>query len=535
MLKVNKLPSLRAISIFVWQAFCFLVLPAPIYAQTDLSAGPDNLESCFRYYDYGSVRANLATEKTTYLPGETVKLQGTVVNENTFPLVDVVLYAHLKRVNAETFAENGHFLTARLTLVEDLSFLPGETKGIQAEFPLRSTYPNGAYQLQYFIFSKHGFHYGGRPFLEEDTAGYTSFTVTGGSEPLVYFDIDNLRVAGSSHAIREEIVEYDSGTISFEIGIVDKRSPKGEIPVKIAWYSFEETFPENLVRVEETTIDPAENVLKTSFSSPEAGAYVLLLETQQSQSSQFKYRFAIKGSKASKVRINDLGVTSFPVSSQDRAWVCFHSPTPNEAPETKITLAVLNNAQEVVDETTISGSFGPTVQAVSLPLTKLTSPTAFWLRTQVSPAGDLTRAETVEVYYGCEKFSTSFVSLDASYDVEKSGLLLKALDACGGSVSDGGYLEKIQITQDDQVQKELYNLFSIPERLDLAELSPGTYQAEVKSGEIQKTLSFTVPQKVSEAKGVGFAKPVVVLITALAFSLLLIGGSLGYLYWKRRS
>jgi hypothetical protein len=113
--------------------FLFVTVANGVLAQTESS----QLESCFAYYDYGKIQTNLATEKNSYSRGEIVKIRGTIINNNNFPLVNLVLYAHLKRVNNTTsFNQNGHYLVDRLTLLENLNFLPGETKAINVNFPI---------------------------------------------------------------------------------------------------------------------------------------------------------------------------------------------------------------------------------------------------------------------------------------------------------------------------------------------------------------------------------------------------------------
>src|SRR3989344_8272335 len=176
----------------------------------DTLVSPD-VESCFSYYQYGKVRVNLATDKARYGTGEQARVIGTLLNDNTFPVLDSILFAHLVRINTTgTFAQSGHFLVDRIPLLTDLNFLPGESKTVKLDLPILQSYPSGEYQLQFFIFSKEGFYYAGRPFVEEDIAGLSNFSVRNDSAPHLYLDPQQFSVNGEAHQIREQITEFDA-------------------------------------------------------------------------------------------------------------------------------------------------------------------------------------------------------------------------------------------------------------------------------------------------------------------------------------
>lgn len=469
----------------------------PLFGQTgreSVGTSRGGLESCFAYYNYGKVQLHLGLDKASYLPGQTARISGTVVNGNTFPLVDVVLYAQLKRVNrTETFVQNGHFLVDRLTLAENLNFAAGETKAIEQDLPLAANYPRGEYQLQYFVFSKHGFHYSGRPFLEEDTAGYSSFNILGGEEPQVYFDIDSLQVGGEPHNVRELISEFRFGPISITVRVLDNRGDQGErgdLRVRLAYYKFEDTFEENKVLEREIRIDSGR--VESVFLPPEPGAYVFLAEIEEPVRSLFKYRFAVAGEKAPELRMNDVGVTNFPATPEGRAYVCFHSPTNNTTPPTKITLALLDSDKTVVDEKNVTQEFASNVMAISLGLDRLTTPEDFWIRTQFVQPENLAKSREVEIHYNCARFRDSIASLSTAYDQDTRAITFGGVNICGEAIGRGGYIESLRVSRNGEVVREEYNMAS-PRQFTIADLVPGTYTTEIKGSAGTQELEFTVP------------------------------------------
>lgn len=476
-------------------AIIFLFTGYPAAAQI----APPALESCFQYYDYGNIRVQLSPEKSSYTPGEPVNISGSILNNNTFPLVDTILYAHVRRINEDSYQQNGHYLVDRLTLIENLNFTPGESKNIEFTVPATSAYPNGDYQIQYFIFSKHGFHYGGRPFLEEDNAGVSNITLSNGDNPAVYFDTDRLQVNGEPHTVREQIAEYSPGDLSFTVGINDRRQMKSDIPVTMKLYSFEDTFENKLVTESSHAIPSGQETFSVTVTPPAPGAYVLVLEITSPQKSLVKYRFAVTGDADSTLRMNDLGVSDFPLVSGSRAWVCFHSPTLKNSKETTVTLSVLDDKKKVVDRVSIADAMSSDVGAISIPMEKLSTRNDFAIEATFA---DDDGEQTVRVQYNCDTFQTAVRSLALRYDPKKPFVLSAvAENSCGKTVSDI-VLDAVRIKSGNTLVMEKDNYTVSTGVIPLKGFAPGAYSAEVKMGEDRQSLEFTIPDSAKAANRV---------------------------------
>lgn len=506
------------------RVYLFLILlffiTSPVFAQ---SSTP-NLESCFTYYDFGKISAHLATEQANYTKGQTLKIRGTIINNGRTPLINVTLYAHLKRINtSDSFAQNGHYLIDRLRLLENLAFLPKESKYVEVSLPLATSYPNGQYQLQYFLFSAEGFHYGGRPFLEEDTAGYSNFTLNQGIEPLVYFDPASLKVNGTPYPIRSLTTQLGEETLRFSAKLV-KNNQQSTIPLTISWYSFEDSLEAYLISREKTTLPGASQTVETIFTPPYPGAFVMVMEVDTPVRSLLKYRFAKTGLQANMLRMNDLGVTNFPATlGKDRAYVCFHSPTENNAPETTVTLSLLNKDKKVIDQVSLKQEFGPQVQAISLPINKLPDSKDFWLRAEFGNASGT--PQIVEKHYSCTTFAQSQKNVAVEYDSNNQTLKLKATNSCDQPISKG-YIEQLQIVQEGKIVEEAYNLTDIPVSFPAKKLIPGDYQARIRVAGAEKTIPMPVSKKNLPRKNVWLigiiVGTIVVTITA------------GTYFWRKR-
>ncbi len=493
------------------KVFCLLFLialqltnPSGSYAQSS-----SKLESCFQYYNYGKVKAELVTERNDYNSGESARILGTVTNENSFPLRDVVLYAQLKRINNElSFNENGHYLIDRFTVKQELNFLPHEVKNIDVSFPINASYPNGEYEVHYFIYSPLGFHYGGRPFLEEDVAGISSFTITNGKNPDVFFDVGNVQVNSVSQKLRGATQEFTQDSLSFSIPVIDTRPYKSAVQVSVRWYQFEDTFEQNILKTEEAVYQPPDQTIQLTFSPPVPGAYVLVLEIDEPVRSMFKYRFAKIGAGSSILRMNDLGITAYPPTTDDRAFVCFHAPSSVSTIETTVKLAILDDKKNPVSSIEESQSFPPNVLALSLPLSKLKNKNDFWIQTTFIPKDTNIKQQKAEIHYTCDIFSDSVTALKLQYNAtEKKQLTVQSIDLCGKSST--GYVEEIKIFKDNKTVLEKYNVTD--GIVTVASLKPGTYKASAKNGKLAASLTFTI------AEGNSFVMLIVTLGLAFMF------------------
>lgn len=485
---------------FFFTIFVILIVGTPSFFPRLAFAQKEEVEECQNYYQFGEVKVNLNTKKAVYFPDEEVKLSGVIVNQNTFPLLDITVFAHLKRVNRETFLENGHFLVERLVLAKGLNFLPKEEKHFKATFKIKKNYPAGEYQLQYFIFSNQGFYYSGRPFLEEDFAGMTNFKIKDTSPPLVFFDLNSLRLNGQLQKIRDYIPIFDpQENPLIEVDLQDLREAKSDLLITYKWYRWDDTFEENLLKTGRVIIFADQPpTFQTVFDLPKPGAYVLLLALNDPVRSLFKFRIARRGEKAYRLRANDLGVTNYPVDPQkDRAFVCFHSPSEEDSPQTRVTLSLLDKRGQVLRQKSVEDSFTGEVVALSIPLTGVSDPFNFSIEANFEDLDNPSYSQRIRRDFNPEVFGRSLVDLKADFEPNGVGgpkLKLKTVNLLGGEVADQP-LERLVIYRDGEIVDEQYNLGQVPKSYDLSNLSPGNYKLVLKSGSVEKRVDFKIGQE----------------------------------------
>lgn len=459
-----------------------------VYAQSPAA----ELESCFVYYDYGRVKVELSSDKSEYIVGENMMLEGQVINNNSFPLINVDIYAQLRRVNKDSFDDNGHYLVDQFYLKRGVNLLPGAASHFKNSYQINSVYPNGEYVLQYFVFSPHGFHYAGRPFLEEDIAGTTMFSINQGVDPQVYFDVDNVLVNGIKTPLRHsQTPEYGTSSITIRIPLIDNRTAKEPVEVMVELYRFENVFDREIVDSRQVTVD--NQVLTYSWDLTEKGAFVIQARTESPQKTQVAYRFASTVGVTSPLRLNDVGISDFPAKDTSRAWVCMHSPTFDSTDESRVTISLLDKSKLLVDSLSYTGILSPDVTALSIPLNKITDKTDFWVSVDTVDAKSGRVIDSVSTHYTCDLVADSMSDFTIEYDEKSKHAVLQGLNACGGNVSEItiNSLSVTRVETGEKVIEESY-VSGSPYVIKLNDLTSGSYSIEARIGDMEKKVSINV-------------------------------------------
>jgi len=536
----------------------FILPPSLVNAQ-NLSA---DTEACSKYYDYGKVKVNLTSDKNNYVLQKTIKLKGTIVNNNKFPITDIILYSLIRRKNKDnaSFAKNGHYLIDRIKLKENLNFLPLETKYIEVDIPINPNYPNGEYILQHFILSKEGFHYSGRSFLEEDVAGYTNLIIDNNKDAQVYFDINNLKINGKEKDIREFMNITDNSNYSIEIPIIDLRTQKTNLQVNVKYYYFEADIESLVEKVQGTIITPEDQVLKSQFTIPAdlSAAYVFTAEINSPTKSIIKFRILKSGDMTRALNMNDIGISEFPINNSSRAYVCFYSPGNANSPETNVKLNLLNKNREIVDNTSIKRFFPSEVLAISLPTDKLDTKDNFFVQAEFN---DTKNSLKVEKHFENNTFASSVSDININYDPQQANkLFVEPINLNGDKILKGGYIESIIIKNSTgNTVQEKYTITSFDKPLQLGNLLKGKYTAYAKSGNIQKSKDFVLYKDIQDSEADGYfkkegikksqytpsisptvktqdpkkpqAKSYIIIIVTI---IILLAGFVGYIIWKNK-
>lgn len=459
------------------------------------------LDDCFDYYDYAKVKVFLnSTKSSPYNSGETVKFIGQIENNNKFPIVNGNLFAHLKRVNEnqKSFHDNGHYLIKKFNLSQNLNLLPGESKNFEFELPLEENLLTGKYQINYFVFTPDGFHYSGRPFLEEDVAGYSNFEIINpNNNQLFYFDIDNLMVNQNLQPIKKDPFNiFKDETLNFSIPLINSNN-FNDFNVVARLYKFEDTFDELLI--EEKKLALNNNVAETSFSFDKNGAYVVEFAIEEPIPTIAKFRFTVESDNLENdlsLRVNDLNVSSYPLDGS-KAYVCFHSPLgSSNTNETQLSLQILDENKNLVDETKVKDEFPPEVLALALNTNKIPNKQNFYLRAQIDDLTNPKNSYERIVHFDATKFDNAIAKFSLSID--SNNLSLRAFNVLNEEITET-LVNQFLVYQNETntIYEEKYRIKKLPYNFSIKSLKPGNYQAKAVAGNKVQVFDFSIDDQLN--------------------------------------
>ncbi|MBP7966756.1 hypothetical protein KAZ66_00640 [Candidatus Woesebacteria bacterium] len=462
---------------------------------TKSSGATTVLESCFNYYDYDKVDVNFSSDKASYNSDfeKEIVLTGNIINRNDFPLVGISLIAQIRRINTTTYLRNGHHLVDSVQLLNSINLQSDETKNFTLTIPIETSYPKGEYQIQYYVLSPKGFHYAGRSFLEEDYAGTTHFSISSTAEADIYWNLDEVTVNSEKVFLRDMIKTYPEGPVLFKISATVKREDSEKLPVTIRVYSFENDIDRNLM--EEKQVVAENGIITYQYTPPHRGAYVFEAHLLEPQRSILKYRFAAEHAVPGNIRMNDLGVSSFPANENSKAWVCFHSPTNALTPITEIRLEVFDEKGNSVSSSVITQAFSPEVQAIAIPLLNLKSKDDFRIESKAVNRETGKKVFDESIHFTCDLFKDSLSELKLKYSPRKPDQIeIEALNACGKAIKTDLFVDKFILKKSKDLVIEKTNFEIKHNKISIGDLDQGVYEAEIQKGRFKDSIQIRVEQ-----------------------------------------
>ena len=191
-----------------------------------------------------------------------------------------------------------------------------------------------------------------------------------------------------------------------------------------------------------------------------------------------------------------MGITNYPPGEEDRAYMCFHSATDRITPLYTVRLELMDKNNNPVEEKTLQGKFGEDVNAISIPLDRLTDKGSFKLKGELISQDLPGRGKTVEISYSCGDFDKSIKEIDLAFDKGGDGsLTVEGYDGCGEAEKLEGTVDHIRVFKEGKLVKEDYNNELEGGKYNLGDLPGGKYSVEVKKGDQVKVLSIAVTKK----------------------------------------
>lgn len=297
---------------------------------------------CFDYYTFQSVQVLLGTDKDSYLPGETIKVLGEILNENNYPVIDGNVFVRVTRKN-DNYQEEGSFVIDEFFALENVAIDKNNKIIASFEWKVPESTMGGEYIFDYFFSVGKRFNLGGLPFTNEVVIGQTLFTVVNKENTSISFDKSGTKVNGVTYkhigdwprfGLGEEVVVTQPLTNTFG---EDKK-----VDLTYELYYWDSLNEKDLIDTKsDEVIILSGGSIDLEYSIPEMNDSVYYLKITAKSDDQKSIINVRIISDQEHPRLSYPAVTKFPLKKGDdfTLFTCFHNTSgANTAGKVVITL-----------------------------------------------------------------------------------------------------------------------------------------------------------------------------------------------------
>lgn len=291
---------------------------------------PVNTVSCFDYYTFGSVQAQLTPSVANTVSGTAVTFSGVVVNDNPYPVVDGALYVKIFKSRGGENDGNGPDVVDQFFAKGDIVIPAKGSAPISFQWRVPSYALSGEYALATYFVSSRKFNLLGLSFTDDVVGNTIPFTVSGEMTTGVKFDKAGVTINGEDYyfaAFPPRVSATSSGVVSATL----RNTTNTTQAVTVQWtvYQWDGLLRENVVQEESRTVTvPANSSAQATITVTDTKYpvyYVVGTAKWKDTQSIVGARFVREG--VDRTRINFPGVMSFPLKAGETntLFSCLHN------------------------------------------------------------------------------------------------------------------------------------------------------------------------------------------------------------------
>lgn len=315
--------------------------------------------SCFDYYKFQSVNIDLHPDKQLYRVGEQIKFSGSLLNKNNYPLVGGMLVLRLSRLRPTKLT--GPDIITEWKAKKNINLTAGEKQVVDLTYQTPSGLPTGTYILSSYFLINDKFNISGLSFTDDIYGGAVEFNVGGKGESALYFDRDGVEINGKNYRIfglPADIFDEKTQAVDVSVPLTNDHNQLVSGKINYYLYAWDGVAEENLLRVwsEDFSLKSKETQKIQSFldiSSRPVYFLKMIVETPE-ESSEIHVRIIKSGFRP---RLNDLGITSFPLKKGEKAsiFACYHNTSENGLGKGNLILELKNDKGKIISQVNYEG------------------------------------------------------------------------------------------------------------------------------------------------------------------------------------
>ena len=311
-----------------------------------------------------SVSTEISPEMAQALAGSQMRFFVTVKNENSFPIVDGVVYVKIfqKQANTNNAQANGNNLVDQFFAKEGLDLKAKESQKIDFLWTVPAWAPKGEYfAYTYFISSGKKFDLDGLSYTDEISSGRTYFDIKSENKDSVILDRNNVKLNNVKTSPLEEKIFKKDESIIFSAPVTNPTVETQQVTVTYELYKWSNLSTTQRVDMKEETVDLKAKETKTLIYESKDGnypVYYLVVRTKWKDTfSIINLRFLREG--VDSLRLNLLGVGAFPIKDIEgnSVFACVQNAGMKSSITGKLELSIWDGSDKLIKKYDYSGEF----------------------------------------------------------------------------------------------------------------------------------------------------------------------------------
>ena len=362
--------------LFTSLALFGIFVPELLFAQEAVTAPSLSLAqsettgnvSCFDYYRFGSVQADIETNLSQTVPGADISFKGKLKNDNDYPVINGTLYIKVFQRTESTFSVgDGNTLVDQFPLKETFTIPAKGEKEASFSWHVPENIAGGDYYIATFFATEGRYNLSGLSFTDDVIGNSVSFSVTSDPKNSLLLDKTKTTLNGQNHHFAAFPLHFSKeDTVEAKTTLTNQGDTKQVI--RLTW----EEYVWDAMRVENQRNKKYELIEVDAKSSKEVSyqvkpqnasvSYLVVTAEDQYAKSIQDIRFVRDGIE--ETRINFPSLTSFPLKSgeQNALFACAHSTNLPVVKDNILTLTLRDEDQNIIHtykyQGDISGAMG---------------------------------------------------------------------------------------------------------------------------------------------------------------------------------
>lgn len=306
-------------------------LPVATQPSAETSEPTGNV-SCFDYYRFGSVSADLQPGLAQTVPGVSLYFKGMVKNDNDYPLVNGTVYVKIFRRDDGTFKEgNGNPVVDEFALEQKFNLPAKGEKEASFEWRVPNNAPAGDYYAATFFATENRYNLMGLSFTDDVVGNMAQFSVTApNAVPAAGFSKNGTMLNGKQHAYAAFPLHFGAGeAVEVKVKLVNPDQNPKVMPVIWKEYAWDALRPENQRNQRYEMVEvPGSSTKELSYTvkpGNDAVSYLVVETKDQDLKSFLNVRLVRDG--VQETRINFPSILKYPLKAGEAnaLFACAHS------------------------------------------------------------------------------------------------------------------------------------------------------------------------------------------------------------------